>query len=165
MGRNKSLLRIGGRTMMQRIRTTARGLELPLRVIRRDLVPRCGPLGGIYTGLETSRAKAGLFLACDMPFVQPALLQQMVQRFRKSARPIFCRLAGIAGFPCIIPSNKAPTVRECLDSQRLSIQGLASRLCADFIDFDPTDSAQLLNINTPRDLEIARKLTPATACK
>ncbi len=165
MGRNKSLLRIRGRTLIGHIRWTTRGLGLPVLVIRRDIVPRCGPLGGIYTGLQTSRAKAALFLACDMPFVQPALLQQMVEQFRKNPRPIFSRVADTAGFPCIIPSSKTSMVQKCIGAKHLSIQKLASRLRADFIDVDPADSAQLLNINTPRDLELARKMARATACK
>src|SRR4051812_49032994 len=67
MGRDKADLRLGGRTLLGFIRAEARGLGLRLRIIRRDLLPRCGPLGGLYTGLKTSRAEAEIFLACDMP--------------------------------------------------------------------------------------------------
>src|SRR5213594_4238966 len=69
MGRDKTLLRLGQHTLLRHARLAADGLHLPVRVIRRDLLPRCGPLSGIYTGLKTSHAEAELFLACDMPFV------------------------------------------------------------------------------------------------
>ena len=56
MGRDKSLVQLGRRTLLQHVRTAARSLGVPVRVIRRDSVPRCGPLGGIYTGLKRTRA-------------------------------------------------------------------------------------------------------------
>ena len=80
MGRDKANLRIGGRTLLAHIRSTAKALGLPVRVIRCDLVPRCGPLGGIYTALKTTAADAVLFLACDMPCVTETLLQTVLRK-------------------------------------------------------------------------------------
>src|SRR5262245_26747021 len=73
MGRNKSRLSLGNITMLGHIRKTAEATGLPVRVIRRDCVPKCGPLGGIYTALKTTEADAILFLACDMPLVTTEL--------------------------------------------------------------------------------------------
>ena len=75
MGRDKARLRLNGRTLLAQVRDAAQTLGCPVRVIRRDLVTRCGPLGGVFTALKTSRAEAVLFLACDMPFVSPELLR------------------------------------------------------------------------------------------
>src|SRR2546430_17716334 len=80
MGRDKSRLKLGRRTLLGHIRAEAKTLGLPVRVIRRDLVPRCGPLGGIYTALKSTRADGVLFLACDMPFVRAALLKTQIGR-------------------------------------------------------------------------------------
>ena len=52
-------------------------LELPMVT---DIVPECGSLGGIYTGLKTMRSRIGVFLACDMPFVDPAFLRYMIEK-------------------------------------------------------------------------------------
>ena len=73
LGRDKARVRLGRRTLLAHVRRAAKELGLPVRVIRRDLVPRCGPLGGVFTALKTSRADAELFLACDMPFVSASL--------------------------------------------------------------------------------------------
>src|SRR5437879_712927 len=51
-------------------------------------VPRCGPLGGIYTALQTTRAQVILFLACDMPFITTELMQTMAAAFNRSPRPL-----------------------------------------------------------------------------
>ena len=53
MGRDKARLRLGGVSLLARLKGLARALRLPARVIRRDAVPRCGPLGGIFTALKT----------------------------------------------------------------------------------------------------------------
>src|SRR5438034_4202031 len=74
MGRDKSRLRLGERTLLAHICATAKTIGLPHRIIRRDLVVQCGPIGGIYTALVTCRVNATLFLSCDMPLVSAALL-------------------------------------------------------------------------------------------
>jgi molybdopterin-guanine dinucleotide biosynthesis protein A len=92
MGKDKTRLRLGRRSMLALIRAQARATGLPVRVIRRDAVPRCGPVGGIYSALQTTRAEAVLFLACDMPFVTAELIQWILEqtnqpagKFRKAA--------------------------------------------------------------------------------
>lgn len=45
---------------------------LGLRVVP-DVIPGAGALGGIYTAILHSPARRTLVLACDMPFVTPAL--------------------------------------------------------------------------------------------
>src|SRR3989442_2366376 len=89
MGRNKSRLRLGGRTLLAHIHATAKTIGLPLRIIRRDLVVHCGPLGGLYSALVTSRADATLFLACDMPFVSAGLLEMLVRKAEHNENALF----------------------------------------------------------------------------
>ena len=42
-----------------------------------DPTPDLGPLGGIRTGLEATDAPVSAVVACDMPFVEPALLEYL----------------------------------------------------------------------------------------
>src|SRR5689334_13117942 len=80
MGLDKSRLKLGRRTLLGHIRAEAKRTGLPVRVIRRDCVPRCGPLGGIFTALKSTRAEWVLFLACDMPFVSGELMKWLLAR-------------------------------------------------------------------------------------
>jgi molybdopterin-guanine dinucleotide biosynthesis protein A len=50
-------------------------LQLPMK---EDLIKGLGPLGGIYTGLESISHEAGLFVACDMPFLNEGLIRHML---------------------------------------------------------------------------------------
>ena len=72
MGRDKARLRLGGRSLLSILRQVSREAGLPCRVLRRDTVKRCGPLGGILTALTSSKHEACLFLSCDMPFITPS---------------------------------------------------------------------------------------------
>jgi molybdopterin-guanine dinucleotide biosynthesis protein A len=47
-----------------------------LKVVK-DLVPQKGPLGGIYTGLNTSSSFYNFVVACDMPLPNSKLLRYM----------------------------------------------------------------------------------------
>lgn len=80
MGRDKSRIRLGSRTLLGHVRQTAEKTGLRVRVIRRDAVPRCGPMGGIYTALQRSSADCLLFLACDMPFISTELLGSILKK-------------------------------------------------------------------------------------
>lgn len=158
MGRDKARLLLGGRTLLGHIRAVARQTGLPVRVIRRDLVPRCGPLGGIYTALKTSRTDAVLFLACDMPFVSAALLGRLRQRAVRS-RAVFTGGTDRAGFPFLLRRSTLSVVEEHLAAQKFSIQSLAKKLRAKIIP-PPGGPAEIFNINTPADWRSARQCVP-----
>jgi molybdopterin-guanine dinucleotide biosynthesis protein A len=158
MGRDKARLRLGRQTLLSRIRATAQELGLPVRVIRRDIVPRCGPLGGIYTGLKTSRADAELFLACDMPFVSEGLLTELVRVFHAKPGAVFAGNKRRCGFPCLLLVEALPTVAAQIDRQACSLQSLARELRARFVR--GRKAGELFNINTRADWLAAR-----AACK
>ena len=154
MGQDKSRLRLGRRTLLGHIRATAEQLGLPVRVIRRDIVPRCGPLGGVFTALATSRAGAELFLSCDMPFVSVALLRRLLSLSRSGERAVFATGPVEVSFPFIIPVRAVPTVQRQIAARRLPLQSLALVLHARRVR---AGAAELLNINTPADLQMARR--------
>ena len=43
-----------------------------------DVLPECGPIGGIHAALRAHPAAAWLVLACDLPFLDTATLQQLI---------------------------------------------------------------------------------------
>src|SRR5262245_50591350 len=94
MGRDKASLRLGRRTLLGHIRAIASGLGLPVRVLRDDAVPRCGPLGGLYTALQSGTHEAELFLACDMPLVSRELLEKLLRISSRTNAALFAATEG-----------------------------------------------------------------------
>jgi molybdenum cofactor guanylyltransferase len=148
MGQDKAALRLGKRTMLGIIRATARSTGLPVRIIRRDLVPRCGPLGGVLTALMTSSAERILFLACDMPFVSAELLG-VLSGARGANRPLFVSSHGRVGFPFILPRSAREPVQAQIENGELSLQGLAKSLKGIRKTLPRRFAPQLDNVNTP----------------
>jgi len=118
--------------MLGEIRVVANTLGLPVRVIRRDLVPRCGPIGGVHTAQKTSRFEAELFLACDMPFVSAEWLAALLAAFHRQPRALFTAVNRVAGFPVAAAGGFAG--RRGADLRRkYSLQELARALRARLI--------------------------------
>ena len=151
MGRDKSKLHLGRKTFVSKISSTAKELGREVRILRKDMVPRCGPLGGIYTALKTAKAGAVLFLACDSPFVSFELLDRLVSQFRDTHQPIFTRGEAIS-FPFILPIEALATVENQIRQSRFSIQALALVVTAHYFFPTPDEAKTLFNINTPEDL-------------
>ncbi len=154
MGRDKSKVRLGRSTLLGHVRASASELKLPIRVIRKDIVARSGPLGGIYTALATSRAQAELFLSCDMPFVSSQLLRRIVAASRAGEHAVFTTDDAGVGFPSLLPVHTLGTVESQIKGGDLSLQSLADAVKARRLFAKPNE---LLNINTPQDLEFARQ--------
>lgn len=154
MGRDKALLKFCGRTLLGHVRALVEEVGLPCRVIRRDAVPRCGPLGGVITGLRTTRLSHVLFLSCDMPFVTPKLVQRLLD---DSSPNIFVEVNGRVGFPfCLTVSALASAEAQHAEGH-YSLQTFAAKLELRRVALEGDMAKQLFNINSPEDLETALK--------
>jgi len=145
MGMNKARLKLSGQTLVARIRNIAEEVPLPTRVVWRDAVPRCGPIGGVLTAFRRSRADAILFLACDMPLVTPQLLRRVLRRSRTGAQSIFCVGQAGPGFPFLIARRDLPMVQARWRAGEWSLAGVAKAARARLV---PASSSEIVNVNT-----------------
>jgi molybdenum cofactor guanylyltransferase len=153
MGGDKAKVRLGSRTLLGHVRANAAALGLPVRVVRKDLVPRCGPLGGIYSALTTSHRHGVLFMACDMPFVSPALLRRLIEKF-DGENALVTVARGQPGFPLILPRSLLATVERSIARRRFALRDLATASCARIVR---VSASAVFNVNTPEDLLYAKK--------
>lgn len=157
MGRDKARLRLGRRSLLGWVRTAARATGWPVRVIRRDLVPRCGPLGGVATALRCHAAGMFLFLSCDTPFLSATLLRKVVQHARRTRRAVFTGTSSRPGFPFALHREHRALVERQIAQGEFSVKRLAHATGAAVLRLSSRAAGQLFNVNTPADWQEARR--------
>ncbi len=154
MGREKARLKFRGHTLLGHARGLVDEVGLPCRIIRRDAVPRCGPIGGIITALRTTKLSRVLFLSCDMPFVTPKLVQRLLDN---TSPNVFVETNGRVGFPfCLAASALAIAEAQHAEGHH-SLQTFAGNLESGRAALEGDMAEQLFNINSPDNLEAALK--------
>lgn len=154
MGRDKARLRLGGKTLVQWIRGRVATLGVPVRCIRRDLVPRCGPLGGVYTGLARCRTARAVFLSCDMPMVDARLLRRLRRLAGEAPAACFRHGGGTEPFPMLVRREMVDEVGRRVDRRELALHRLPLRRIA------LTDAERrrcLVNVNTPAEFHALKR--------
>lgn len=133
-----------------------------LRIVT-DAYPDKGPLAGIYTGLATSDSLHNLVVACDMPFLNYALLNFMLQ-ISADFDLVIPRLGDmVEPLHAVYSKTCLPPIKSLLEQGNLSIRGLFSLVRVRYVEateinrFDP-EHLSFFNINTEADLDMAREL-------
>ena len=179
MGEDKRYLVVGKQTLLERglsvlrpifqdvlvvIAQDSHPLNVDTRVVR-DLVPDCGSLGGLYTGLMQATTPWVFTVACDMPFLDHAVISQFTSR-RSIADIVMAKLATrLHPMHALYGKRCLPVMEKMIHSQQLKIQEIVLDASirvqyiteADLLTIDPFGRS-FYNVNTPADLETARSL-------
>ena len=177
MGADKRYLVVGEQTLLERglavlssifqevlvvIAQDSPPLDVDARVVR-DLVPDCGSLGGLYTGLTQATTPYIFVVACDMPFLDQAVISQFTSR-RTTADIVMAKLAArLHPMHALYGKGCLPAMEQMILARQLKIQEMVSHASlrvryvteADLLTIDPSGRS-FLNVNTPADLEVAR---------
>jgi molybdopterin-guanine dinucleotide biosynthesis protein A len=176
-GRNKALEFFQGERLIDRQVRTVRSLfsevlvianepELYLHLdatIVRDVIPRQGPLGGIYTGLLFAQGKSVFVTACDMPFIQPAVVRRMVQLATDYDVIVPEKIEGLEPLHAIYSSRCLPHIEKMLARGMLQVINFfpavkVYRLSSEEIGQLDPQRLSFFNINTPDDMDRAKEL-------
>ena len=88
-GRDKGSLVVEGQSILERQLAVLAALTDDILVVGApdapyparpvpDLVPGCGPLGGLHAALDRARGDATIVIACDMPYLSAPLLEHLL---------------------------------------------------------------------------------------
>jgi len=113
----------------------------------------------VLTALQSTRADAVLFLACDMPWVSAPLLR-MVLSFGRTNVAVFVRPHFAPGFPFALRRETLTIVASQIAQGHFSLHALAGALEAKTLRPPLRLRAQLRNLNTPEQWEQARRQWP-----
>jgi molybdopterin-guanine dinucleotide biosynthesis protein A len=161
-GRDKSALLVDGRTILDhQIAALAPAVDQVVivggeRATVHDIVPGCGPLGGLHAALTAARGDAVLLVACDMPYLSTPFLAHL--------------LSLAAGVDIVVPQTErgyhplcAVYTRACLEpaaarlaDRRLRMRELVGSMRTRVVPIDEIrrfgDPDRLLaNVNTPAE--------------
>ena len=179
-GHPKALMEVGGRRIIDRVADVVRAVANDVLLVTNtpelygwlglpmvpDAFPDHGALGGIYSGLRAAPGDAAFMVACDMPFLMPEVARLVTDRAGE-ADVVAPRIAG-----------RWETLHACY--RRVCLPPIETRLragrlkVADLLDevrvlaIEEGDVARFrapevvfMNVNTPEELEAARRLVPA----
>lgn len=174
MGRDKCLLRLGGRTLLEsaleKVRAVAERVCIvgsrpdlaQYAAILPDIYADCGPLGGIHAALFGAPGDLNVMLAVDMPFVPVAFLKKMLAAAVSSKAVVTYPLTGDGYQPlCAVYRREFfRTAEDALKARRYKIDPLFSCVPSRAILQDELkdwgfDAAIFTNLNSPHDFEQA----------
>lgn len=129
-----------------------------------DLRPELGPIGGIQAALHTHSDRAWLVLACDLPFLTAATLDNLIAS-RAADRIATAYRSSFDGLPeplcAIFEPASLTAVDEWIAQGQLCPRALLQRSAARLLE--PLDPRSLDNVNTPEQYTAALTQLDATA--
>ena len=181
LGRDKAVELVGGEPLISRVigrmsevtdeivvvvNGIDRASQLPLpqdAVVVVDAYPDKGSLGGIFSGLRAGREDWAMVVACDMPFVNVALLRHILDQADKCDAVV--PLLDGRPEPIHAAYSKVclPAIERKILADDLKIAGFFEEVRVKFVaerevdSFDP-DHLSFFNINTEQDLQKAAEL-------
>jgi molybdopterin-guanine dinucleotide biosynthesis protein A len=179
MGENKAFIKIDGIPIINRIHSVFKKLFQEVIIVTNqkelfsnfdakiyvDIIPDCGVLAGLYTGLFFSSFPYSFCVACDMPYLKESVIEFLI--------------GGLNDFDVIVPKTvdglqplHAVYSKKCLPAIRKTIQDGKSKI----LDFYPMVKIKLveeqefhfldpgmesfINVNTPEQLRLVQERKP-----
>jgi molybdopterin-guanine dinucleotide biosynthesis protein A len=176
MGGDKAEIVLAGERLVDRAARRLRWLSDDLLVVLRqdqslqvegarlvrDVMPDAGALAGIAAALHAARHEWTLLVACDMPFLQRALVERMLNQ-ADDCDLVAPRLAvGLEPLHALYHRRCLdPVLRSLAQGQRRASSFYAA-VRARYVDEDiiaacDPEQRSFFNINTPTDLALARE--------
>jgi len=116
-----------------------------------DEQPDLGPIGGLRTALEHTKAEWNLLVACDMPELSADLLRELIRRTHRCRSLCIAPLteAGFEPLCAVYRRTALHEVRKAIADGRLKMRDLLRSL--DAAPVAGVDPARFRNINTPAE--------------
>ncbi len=167
MGTTKGLLDLNGKPFISHCIAALQPLVKDLYIVSddpvydrfhctrvKDIFKDAGPVGGLYAGLSASNSAYNIVLSCDVPFINSAILTNLVRAIHENFDVIQVQCEGRTHpLIAIYQKNCAPHFQKALLSGerrlRIALEGLRLKT----IVLDPDWAPLVRNINTQNDYD------------
>ena len=171
MGRDKGVLPIKGKTMVQHVTRALSPLVDDIIIIANnnnyndlgypvysDMVESRGPLSGIYTGLHHSATNKNIVVSCDVPGISAELLKYLLNNSTGYDVTIPVHNDKTEPLIGVYTKNCTGVIKHCLEMDELRVNELVNFLNHNKVDINkdlPFYNERLfVNINTPNELKL-----------
>jgi molybdenum cofactor guanylyltransferase len=172
MGADKSLLSVDGQPIIERICERLAGrfdqilisanepeklAFLGLEVVP-DRIPGQGPLMGIASALEASTSELNFVVACDIPRMHIALVEEMLAEADRSGADVVVPMTGSEEYEplfAVYRKSALEGINKVLSSGGRRISDIFAQCRVQYIKLN--DAGWLNNLNTPAEYEEFRK--------
>jgi molybdenum cofactor guanylyltransferase len=176
-GKNKALVRIGGKRILDRIyevftilfdkiilvtNDPVQYMEWDFDIVT-DIFPIRSSLTGIHTGLFYITTPYAFFVACDIPFIKKELIGVLLAGVEPSIDIVIPETSKGVEPLCSVYSKRCfKPIEEQLEKKSLKIQQVfqkvrVKKIPEDILRTIDPDLVSLYNINTPDDLARAKQ--------
>ena len=175
MGAPKPLLQLGGKTLIEHVVAAIEPLMAGVIVVTNDAEamaflglptvgdaePGRGPLMGLYSGLLACSTPYALAVACDAPFLSPALLEALIARRRPDAMTLPETEHGPQPMPGVYPTALAPSIASLLEGGRAALRDLTASAPVELLSLEEVraldpEGRSFSDLDTPEDLAAAQ---------
>ncbi|NJP36914.1 molybdenum cofactor guanylyltransferase [Alkalicoccus luteus] len=177
MGENKALLQIKGVTAAAMTERALQGTDEQLCIsndpnVERELGspvfadkrPYEGPLAGLETAMEQTKAAWCIVAACDMPLISKEVVELLISRAHATAADAVVPEAGGRRQPLLAAYRRKllPLISKCLDEEKRSMAALLNSIKVDTISEadmmeagikKETINQSFFNMNRPEEYE------------
>ncbi len=135
-----------------------------IRVVK-DVIPNRAAAGGVYTGLFHSTLDRIFVVACDMPFLNPEVIQYMASIATNFDITLAELEHGLQTMHAIYSKRCLPLLERMVKNETLRIQDLVDEpslvvrkvLEPEILPYD-YQLLSFMNVNSPADYELAKKI-------
>ncbi|AEF94901.1 Molybdopterin-guanine dinucleotide biosynthesis protein A [Desulfotomaculum nigrificans CO-1-SRB] len=176
MKTNKAMLNLHGTTMLQLVIDRLRPAFNEILIISNepdqykylglpvycDIFPNRGPLAGIHAGLQNITTNRAFLVACDMPFVNTHLANELLLELDHYQVAVPRQGKFLQPLHAAYRKDCLPMIEQCLQTERPKITSFYDSARVKYFDFDEHPEYDwdtiFFNVNTPEDFQVAQAM-------
>jgi molybdenum cofactor guanylyltransferase len=119
-----------------------------------DIIAEKGPLGGIYSALESTKTELNLILSCDIPLISTEILLELIQKHNlKTDISILADELKIHPLIGVYNRSILTIIKQSIEENDLKMMHLLEKVNHQIIKVGSDKTDQLKNINTISELK------------